>query len=345
MKTTSRFLTHCVLLGFLLLSAQFVQAHQGTEEMMRAARAFLDGLRPEQRTKATYALTNAERENWWFVPRDRNGLTLGEMTEAQQKLAHELLKSGLSQRGYAKATAIMALEVILKEIGDAPQTRDPVKYYFTIFGTPSASTPWGWRVEGHHVSLNFTIIDHEHVQVTPSFFGSNPAEVRTGAQQGLRVLGEEEDLGRLIAKSLTDEQKKTGILTIPAPRDIVTSNSRTVSPLSPTGLPVSQMTPEQSQQLLALVKLYIERFRSEIGDEALAKINQAGWEKVGFAWAGGLERGNLHYYRIQGPTFLVEYDNTQGNGNHVHSVWRDFAGDFGRDLLREHYAKDHPAAP
>ena len=309
--------------------------------MSRAARAFLDGLRPEQRTKATYALTNAERENWWFVPRDRNGLTLGEMTADQQKLAHELLKSGTSQRGYAKATAIMALDAILKELGDAPNTRDPLKYYFTIFGTPDTKQPWGWRVEGHHVSLNFTIIDSDHVQVTPAFFGSNPAEVRSGAQQGLRVLADEEDLGRALVKAFTDEQRKTVVLTIAAPREIITSNNRSVTPLSPVGLAVAQMTAAQNQQLFALVKLYIERFRSELGDEAMAKINKAGWEKVTFAWAGGLDKGQLHYYRIQGPTFLVEFDNTQGNGNHIHSVWRDFDGDFGRDLLREHYEKAH----
>lgn len=341
MNQTPRLLARSFLLGFLVLSAALVQAHQATEDMFRAAHAFLEGLRPEQRTKATYALTNAERENWWFVPRDRNGLTLGEMTADQQKLAHDLLKSGLSQKGYAKATAIVALENILKEIGDAPNTRDPLKYYFTVFGTPDAKAPWGWRVEGHHVSLNFTIVDADHVEVTPSFFGSNPAEVRSGAQQGLRVLADEEDQGRALVKSFTEEQRKTAVLTTPAPRDIVTSNNRRVTPLSPVGLAVAQMTPDQSKQLLALVKIYIERFRSEIGEEALAKINKAGWEKVTFVWAGGMDRGQLHYYRIQGPTFLVEFDNTQGNGNHIHSVWRDFDGDFGRDLLREHYEKEH----
>ena len=191
---------------------------------------------------------------------------------------------------------------------------------------------------------DFTIIDDDHVHVTPSFLGSNPAEVRSGAKQGLRVLGNEEDLGRALVTSFTEEQRKVAILPGAAPREIITSNKAKVDPLSPAGLAASAMTPAQRKQLEAVVTLYARRFRLELADEELNKISAAGWDKVTFAWAGGLERGDRHYYRIQSPDFLIEFDNSQGNGNHIHSVWRDFAGDFGRDLLKAHYEKDHATA-
>lgn len=347
MRSTPRLLARCAVVGLLLLSAPFARAHGlGVDEMTEAAQAWIASLSPELKAKASFPLISTERETWFFVPLARKGVTFEEMSEPQRKLAHELLKSGLSATGYEKATAIMALENVLIEIGDAVATRNPLKYYVSIFGTPTDSGPWGWRVEGHHVSLNFTIVDDDHVQVTPAFFGSNPAEVKTGAKQGLRVLASEEDLGRELVKALTEDQRKTAVLPGAAPRELITSNKPRVDPLSPTGLAVAQMTPAQRKQLEGLVTLYVRRFRLEQGDEELNKISASGWDKVTFAWAGGLEKGQQHYYRIQGPSFLIEYDSVQGNGNHIHSVWRDFAGDFGRDLLKEHYEKDHsPASP
>ena len=309
--------------------------------MAEAANAWLKALSPELRAKATYPLTSPERETWFFVPQDRKGVTFEEMTEPQRKLAHELLKSGLSQAGYAKATAIMALENVLIELRDSVALRNPLKYYVTVFGTPTPEGPWGWRVEGHHVSLNFTIVDDDHVEVTPSFFGSNPAEVKSGSQQGLRILASEEDLGRELVKSLTEEQLKIAVIPGAAPREIITGNKARVDPLAPAGLMAARMTPAQRKQLEALVTLYARRVQLEVADEELNRIIAAGWDKVAFAWAGGLEKGQQHYYRIQGPTFLIEFDNSQNNGNHIHSVWRDFTGDFGRDLLKEHYEKDH----
>jgi hypothetical protein len=344
MRYTPRLLARCAVLGLLVVSTTLARAHEATDDMVRAAKAFLDGLTPALKAKATFSLTDVERETWGFVPPaqlPRKGATIEEMSEAQRTLAHNLLKSGLSQKGYARATAIMALEKVLIELNDAVATRNPLNYFVSVFGTPEPGKPWGWRVEGHHVSINFTIIDGDHVQVTPSFWGVNPAEVRSGSQQGLRLMGEEEDLGRALVKSFTEEQRKAGVLAIAAPRDIVTGRNSRVRPLTPDGLAVANMTPEQNKQLLTLVNLYIDKFRSEIGSEALAEINRAGWDKVTFAWAGGQEKGDQHYYRIQGPTFLIEFDNTQGRGNHVHAVWRDFDGDFGRDLLKEHYEKDH----
>ena len=307
-------------------------------EMADAANNFLAALTPEQHTKATYALNDAERFDWHFIPKARKGLPLKEMTSGQKKLAHALLNSGLSQRGYAKAVTIMSLDDILKEMenGKGP-TRDPDLYYFTIFGEPGAQGTWAWRVEGHHLSLNFVVRGDEVVAATPAFFGSNPAEVRQGPRKGLRVLGEEETLGRQFVKSLTADQQKIALVMTNAPKEMITGNMRKVQLINPPGLSAAQMTPEQVVALRHLLKTYADRHRPEVSDSDLKKIETAGFGEVHFAWAGGMEPGEPHYYRVQGPTFLLEYDDTQNNANHIHTVWRDLANDFGDDVLREHY--------
>ena len=329
----------------LLFTSALSRAAEPAADMLKAAQAFLSALTPEQKAKAVFPFDHAERENWIFVPRLREGLPLKVMSEPQRELALTLLRSALGQRGVMRTESIRALENVLREIEGSTGTmvRDSVLYYFTIFGTPGEKTTWGWRYEGHHVSLNFTIIDGRLNAVTPSFMGDNPAEVKSGPMIGKRTLPEEEDLGRALVKSLDDAQRHTAVFAEKSPNDIVTGNSKRVEPLAPAGLAIAQMTPAQSEQCLALLKIYLERYRTEISDDSLAKIRAAGWDKVHFAWAGGLEKGQAHYYRIQGPTFLVEYDNTQNNANHIHTVWRSFAGDFGRDVLAEHLAREHPA--
>jgi hypothetical protein len=180
-------------------------------------------------------------------------------------------------------------------------------------------------------------VDGEVAGATPSFFGSNPGQVHEGSRKNLRVLGAEEDLGRQLAKSLSQEQKAVAILPTEAPQDIITSTNRHVQPLAPEGLPASQMTQAQKQNLSLLLSEYVFRHRPELAETDMRRIQAAGLDKVCFAWAGGLEPGKPHYYRVQGPTFLMEYDNTQNNANHIHTVWRDFDHDFGGDLLRRHY--------
>ena len=324
-----------------LALAPFSHAHVAGEEMAAAAGKFLDSLRPEQRAKATFELQGDERLDWHFIPKVRKGLTLKDMTEAQRQLAHTLFRSGLSANGYAKATNIISLEDILKdmEAGKGTMVRDHELYYFSIFGTPSATGTWGWRVEGHHFSQNFTVVKGELFSGTPSFMGTNPGEVRSGPRQGLRVLGDEEDLGRALVKSLNDEQRQAAIFDTKAPAEVITVAKRKVTPLETAGLAAPKLTAAQKAQLQALVKLYVGRLRGDLADADFAKIEKQGWDKVYFAWAGGLEKGDPHYYRVQGPTFLIEYDNTQNNANHVHAVWRDFDNDFGEDLLRKHYAE------
>lgn len=263
-----------------------------------------------------------------------------EMNEAQRRLAHDLLRTGLSARGYNKVTAIIELEDILRVMEAGGRlARNKEEYLFTVFGTPAAEGNWGWRVEGHHISVRFTVVDgaaRGHLASSPMFLGANPAEVRDGDRKGLRVLAEEEDTARALILGMSPEQRKQAIVNAVAPNDILTGNKNDIAPLPDHGVTYGSLRPEQQQQLMRLVEAYASNMEADIAADRLARIKAAGLEAIRFAWAGDTSRGQKHYYMVQGPTFLIEFDNTQNNGNHVHSVWRDFNGDFGRDLLREH---------
>jgi hypothetical protein len=314
--------------------------HDPAELMAEAANEFLATLTKEQAAEASFELKDDERINWHFIPRERNGLTMKKMRDDQREMAFLLVNSALSHRGYKKTLTIMSLERVLHELENNSPRRDAGNYFISIFGEPGAKV-WGWRFEGHHLSMNFTIADGK-VSGTPSFFGGNPGEIKDGPRKGLRVLGREEDLGRALAKSLTDEQKKSAIvLGNQVPKDILTSAEKKVDPLEPDGLAQAAMTDAQKKILAELIEEYVGTHRASLAKADMEKISQAGIEKVSFAWAGSTEPGEAHYYRVQGPTFLLEYDNIQNGANHPHAVWRDFNGDFGRDLLREHHAKAH----
>jgi uncharacterized protein DUF3500 len=306
--------------------------------MAESANKFLSTLSAEQKSKAVFGFEDQQRFDWHFIPRARKGLPFKELNEEQRKIATEFMKTGLSSMGYQKATTIMSLEPVLKvlEKGSGP-TRDPELYYFSIFGEPSIKNIWGWRLEGHHLSLNFTVVRGELLANTPLFFGANPAEVKEGPRQGLRVLAAEEDRGRELIKALDEKQSAVAIFDKTAPRDIVTGNSKKADPLKPEGVAASQMNKKQKDLLNKLIEEYFSRMPQDIADERRKKVQAAGIDKVYFAWAGGTNSGEPHYYRVQGPTFLIEYDDTQNNANHIHTTWRDFNGDFGEDLLREHY--------
>jgi hypothetical protein len=312
-------------------------------EMVQAADAFLTSLEPEQRSKALFAFEDGERLNWHFVPRQRRGLPLSEMSAEQQQLARGILRAGLSQRGYLTASTIIELELVLRELGENPSFRDPGLYYFSIFGTPSRAAPWGFRAEGHHLSLNFTLVRDTLIATSPAFFGANPAEVRRGSRQGLRPLADEEDIGRELVLSLDERQLGHALIATATPRDIVTGNAARVEPLSPVGIRVTDLRPEQTAILIRLIDVYLGRMAEPLAERRRAALERTDFGHVTFAWAGSTRPGQAHYYRLQGPSFLVEYDNTQNGANHIHTVWRDFAGDFGRDLLREHYSNaPHP---
>lgn len=331
--------------GTAILPPGDADVERAATEMASAALNFWNALTPDLQAKCTFPFDTDERFNWHFIPRQRKGITWNDMTPAQQALAHAFLASGLSNRGYQQAETIMSLDQILKEMeqGRGP-LRDPNNYAFSVFGTPGPHATWGWRFEGHHLSLNFTIVNGRAV-AGPVFFGSNPATVLQGPRKGLRVLAVEEDLGRELVKSLTPDQLKTALIDVKAPVEIITGNSRKADPGPPVGLKAADMSDAQKKLLMTLVENYAYRLRPELGDQDLAKIAAAGFENIHFAWAGGLEPGQPHYYRLHGPSFLVEFDNTQNNANHIHTVWRDSANDFGEDLLREHYDqhKNDPA--
>lgn len=310
--------------------------------MADAATAFLKDLSTEQRSKATFKFEDDSRFEFRFTPRARTGLPLKEMTEAQRAKAHELLKSGLSMRGYTNATDIIALENVLRAV-EPPRTgpnaivRDPELYFVSIYGEPNGKTPWGWKFEGHHISVNFTLVDGKAVVFAPSFFGSNPAVVKEGPQAGKRALRDEEQSGRALMAALTDDQKKKALFSDQAPRDMITGENREAKMLDPVGVSYAEMTPAQRRLLEQVLDAYLGRVAPELAKARLDAIQKSGMDKLMFAWAGTLEVGGPHYYRVQGPTFLIEYDNVQNNANHIHSVWRDFNGDFGRDILKEHY--------
>jgi hypothetical protein len=327
-----------------------VAAERSSGAMAAAATAFVNSLTPAQRQQAVFPFQSDERTHWNFIPTEafpRHGLTVKEMTEAQRALAHTLMKAGLSQRGYLTATSIMDLENILGALEqrerDASRPaegmqRDPVRYFFSVFGTPSPKSTWGWRVEGHHVSLHFTVINGTLVASSPSFFGSNPAQVPDGPRKGTRILAGEEDTARELLMSLDAQQRTQAAINTVAPNEILTTNKLGIAPLAPIGIQASALSTRQRELLMNVVNVYAGFMADDIAAERLERLKKAGLEKIAFAWAGEAERGKKHYYRIQGPTFLIEYDNTQNDGNHIHSIWRDFTNDFGRDLLREHLA-------
>ncbi len=235
---------------------------------------------------------------------------------------------------------VMALEQILHEMENNNPQRDPENYHLFVFGKPSLSGTWGWRIEGHHLSISFTIVDGKMVVSTPLFFGASPAEVRQGPQAGLRVLGTEEDLGRQLVELLTPEQEKVAVIADSAPSDIINGPGRKASPLQPAGISADKLTEAQQQILKQLILSYVTKLRAELAEQDFARIEEAGFERIHFAWAGKIQKSNPHYYRVQGPTFIMEFDKTQNNANHVHLVWRDFENDFGDDLLKKHYEQE-----
>lgn len=311
------------------------------QRMAEAATNFLSALGARERQKAEIDFADTvERENWHYIPRDRTGLPLKEMDQKQRELAHALVATGVSTGGYEKVSTIISLEGVLAELeGEGRRfVRDPELYYLSVFGTPGADAPWGWRFEGHHISLNYTLVAGRMLGPTPLFFGSNPAEVRHGEREGLRALKEEEDLGRQLLHALDGEQREVAIVSAEAPADIITTNVPYVrGEVEPEGLGSADMSAAQREILHALVEVYVRR----LPEAEWTRLGAADLAQARFAWAGAEERGGPHYYRVQGPSFLAEYDNTQNDANHIHAVWRDLTNDFGEDILRRHYAEGH----
>jgi hypothetical protein len=329
---------------FLLLLPLTAFAHHAPKEasalaarMRASAQALLAALPPAAREKVQRPFEDADRLNWHYTPRSRNGVALKELDARGRDAVHALLKEGLSAAGYRKVVNIIELELVLREIETFGLMRDPERYHLTIYGAPGAEAAWGWRFEGHHLSLNFTLAG-DHIAVdTPSFFGANPASVTKGPRAGLRVLAAEEDEARTLLNSLSEAQRRQAVFDTRTFGDIVTTNAEKVDPIAPVGIPAAQLSEAQRAQLLKLIEVYARSFEASLAEARMARVRESGIDNVRFGWAGAVERGKQHYYRVQGPLFLIEYDASQDGGNHIHTVWRDFNGDFGRDLLRQHY--------
>lgn len=312
------------------------------EPMVRAANAWIDSLDPPRRMKAVRPFADSARTDWHFVPRnDRKGVQLRDMTDGQQKMALELLRSAVSAAGYEKATGIMDLDELLRilEGAKAKNIRDPKRYYFTIFGTPADTGSWGLSVEGHHLSLNFTIRDGVLVDSTPQFLGANPAEVKTSfdglAATGHRVLDAEERLGFELVRSLDAAQRTQAVIAAEAPREIRSAGEPQPASEPSGGIAWRDLSADQQGLLRDLVETYCDVMADDVATQRLQAIEAAdgAWAAVRFAWLGALEPGIGHAYRIEGPTFVVEFVNVQpdaeGNpANHIHCVWRDRTGDF-----------------
>ncbi len=332
------------LLALCLLAPTRTAAHvHGDEplahEMVDAARNFINSLDGSQRRKAMFEFDDPYRVQWDFLPVamiSRKGVALTTLSDRQKRLAYQLLESSVSKSGYEKLGDIIDLERVLFELTGS-DIRVPELYHVVLYGEPSDHGTWGWRFEGHHISLHFTIVDGEQIAVAPRFLGTNPAHVKEGDRKGLRVLGEEEDLARELMKSFDERQQRLAHFQSIAYPEIVTNRATEVGPLAPVGIRAAHMYSFQKALLEKLIYTYAATMSLELAKKRLQKIQDNGFGEIRFGWAGGIEPGEPHYYRIQGPTFLIEYDNVQNKANHAHTVWRDFNGDFGRDILKEHY--------
>jgi hypothetical protein len=335
--------------SYLLFIGLFVSFINETkaQDLVNNANAFINALDSSQRIKTLYPFDTTERYRFMYIPLDdRKGISVNELNAAQRAALTDLLHTCLNEETVKKVHDIMQLDIILKELEHRkPEDhyRDPGKYFVTIFGIPSDKTIWGWRFEGHHVAFHFSANKKQLVAGTPSFMGSNPGKVLDGPQKGKEVLKEETESGFAFLHALSAEELKKAITDTAAPAEIITGSNRVAMIDHPSGIKYSELSPANQQRLLQLINLYIHRYTKLFAEDMLKEIQTAGLDKLWFTWAGYTERvlGKPYYYRIQGPTIIIEYDNTQNNANHVHTVIRDLKNDFGGDMLLEHYRQSH----
>ena len=320
-----------------LLLARLQAPSSSAPGMTAAADAFLSSLNDQQRAIATFKFDDAERLNWHFIPRERKGLPLKDLEGKRLKAAHKLLASSLSEAGYEQALNIMSLEELLYLLeGGNRETRrakrDPQKYYISVFGKPGPVGKWGWRFEGHHLSLNYTLEDGKLVSTTPEFFGTNPGSVDAGPGRRIRVLGPEEDIARKILKISSAAAKQKIWIDKKAPGDLRGGGIAQPETTAPVGLAYGEMSDDQKKLVHELLNEYLQNMPSDVEQQRRNMINSDGMDSIHFAWWGSSEINEPHYYRVQGKSFLVEYNNVQNKANHVHSIWRNLSGDFNISL-------------
>ena len=331
----------------LIIAGCMCCLHLQAQNLVGSASAFIATLSQDQQAKTLYLFDTTERYRFMYVPlNDRKGISMNELDAKQQLAAMQMLKACLNEATVKKLSSIMLLDNILKELEHRrpdDHYRDPGKYFLTIFGVPSAGAIWGWRFEGHHVAFHFSASKGELVAGTPSFLGSNPAIVQEGPQKGEEVLKEETDKGFALLHALSAEELRKAVIDSVAPGEILTAASRKAMIDHPAGIRYTELSPAHQQMMLQLLGMYIHRYTKLFADNMLKEIQTAGLDKLWFTWAGATEHviGKPYYYRIQGPTVIIEYDNSQNNANHIHTVIRDLNNDFGGDMLLEHYRQDH----
>lgn len=355
---TSRFGTlacAAALLATVVLwpATSFAQA-KTAGAMVQAATAFLASLTPEQRTKASMGFDDPERHVWQESPGVRSGVVLRDLTDAQKKLAMALLRTGLGERGYQKIQMSMAREPVLSAQQKTPEgqaLRHPDLFYITVFGTPSATAPWGWTYEGHHISTHFTVRGNQ-VSTSPLFLGSQPNDFQAARLEGTalaaaqkipaalagRITAGEEDKARALVQSLDAKQRPLAVFDRTEKRDadmITGINTRRVTAIASPGIPARQMTAQQKAMLVGLVEEYLAHFPADLAADRRRRLLEGGaLDQISFQWAGSTDLGQAHAYIVQGPAFIIEYAQIRNNTvGHVHTIWREFSGDFGGDLL------------
>ena len=328
-----------ILLPFALSGQNTDNNNSGTAK----AQVFVNSLNQVQQKKAVFPFNEMNRYEWHYLPAamaPRTGIAVKDLDSIQKENLHLLLQAYLSREGYVRTKNIMDFEYLLKELQPQNANRIPENYSVSIYGTPRLDSIWGFKFTGHHLALNFTIV-RDKIGFAPFFFGVYPAEVKEGPKKGTRLLKDEEDLGFELINSLTSDQKQKAIFDLKAFAEIVTTNSAKVVPLPPVGIFAGDMTHDQKITLNKLIVAYLLSMPPALAKARMKKITTEDMDAIRFGWAGDTVPGKPHYYRIQGKTFLIEFDNTQDNANHIHTVWRDFNGDFGLDLIREHYHNSH----
>ena len=317
------------------------------EEITSAVRAWLDRLDESQRTRATFPFETDERFVWAYTPGPRKGLAIGDMRPKQRDATNAILASALSTRTAGEVTAIMALETVLGSLEQADGRagwirRDPGLYWFAVFGIPGSTSPWSWRVGGHHVAIHVTVLGDRVIGTAPSFLGANPAVVPSGPTVGTRTLTGEEALARALLSELSPAERGVAVLDGVAPADILTGTGRRADLRAvPAGIRHADLGRPRQAALERLIRHYVGRARPELAAETWERSVSAGLGDVTFAWAGSDAPGRGHYYAVRGPRFVIEYDNTQNGANHIHSVWRELDNDWGEDLLAAHLAHAH----
>ena len=324
-----------LLLPFYLAAQTTTEDNSGSDNAL----AFVNSLHDVQKKKAVFPFDEMTRYEWHYLPASmvaRYGIGVKDLDSTQKENLYTLLQTFLSKEGYTRTKNIMSFEYLLKEAEPENLNRIPENYFVAIYGVPGKDSVWGWKFSGHHVALNFTVVN-DNIAFAPFFFGVYPAEVKEGPKKGMRIMKDEEDLGFELVNSLTMEQKQKALVQLNAFSEIVTTNAIQVGQLKPVGVFAKDMTLEQKTILNKLIVAYLLSMPPAIAKTRMKKIITEDMNAIRFGWAGGTGTGKPHYYRVQGKTFLVEFDNTQSHANHIHTVWRDFNGDFGLDLLREHY--------